>query len=87
MNSYVDDYNKNGFVRVPKLVSDRARQRLFETLIRVFQKYNPAVPLAELEALSWDDQRLSDLLIQFRAKSPTLFGAMYDSLQTCVALN
>lgn len=86
MNRYLTEYNEKGFTLVPKLISDRARQRLFDTTIRVFHKYTPDVSIDELRSLSWEDPRFSDHLIRFRSKSPALFGAMYDSLQTCVAL-
>jgi ectoine hydroxylase-related dioxygenase (phytanoyl-CoA dioxygenase family) len=74
---------KNGLVVIDQVVRPVYRESLLRALVGVFRKYCPD---AALPSVAWDSPEFHQRLIRFRQESPKLFGAMYDTLQNCVAL-
>jgi len=73
---------QDGLVVVDDVVRPEHRAALLRSLDGVLRKYRPeAEPSAD-----WDVPAFHQELIRFRRDVPALFGAMYDTLQNCLAL-
>jgi ectoine hydroxylase-related dioxygenase (phytanoyl-CoA dioxygenase family) len=75
-------YNDHGFVVIKNLVDCQKHDLLLRGLVKVLRKYDKKCTLKIDCINSWDDDILTDSLIDFRKRQPSLFGAFYDTMQT-----
>jgi hypothetical protein len=75
-------YNEQGFVVIKNLVDCHKHDLLLRGLVKILRKYDKKCTLKIDSINSWDDDLLSQSLIDFRKRQPSLFGAFYDTLQT-----
>jgi len=83
-------FRENGYALLPQVISPQLRQSTYVALVRLLGKYNvdlsPSLLSELLQADPWVDDRFHDAMISFRQKQPLFFGAMYDTIQTSIAL-
>jgi len=75
-------YNEHGFVVIKNLVDCQKHDLLLRGLVKILRKYDKKCTLNIDSINSWEDDILSESLIDFRKRQPTLFGAFYDTMQT-----
>ncbi len=82
----VSSYHENGYVVVRGIVKPDAIRSLYLTTLNLFRKYRPAFAGGGADDDPWSDPSFHEAMIRFRQEAPELFGALYDSAQTSVAL-
>ena len=75
-------YYDQGFVVIKNLVDCQKHNFLLRGLVKILKKYDKECTLKIDSISSWDDDLLSNSLVDFRKRQPSLFGAFYDTLQT-----
>jgi ectoine hydroxylase-related dioxygenase (phytanoyl-CoA dioxygenase family) len=77
-------YQEKGYIVVKNIVPADAIANLYQVVAKVFKKY---VPMAQFSLdMMWTDPKFNQTLLQFRKENPHAFGAMFDTIQTSVAL-
>ena len=85
MPDIINDYNKNGYKVLKKIIPNTRIDALLENICKLYCKYSKDSELENLEC-QWKSKLFHKKLIEFREKEPLLFGAIYDSLKTSVTL-
>ena len=85
MPDIINDYNKNGYKVLKKIIPNTRIDALLENICNLYCKYSKD---SELESLvcPWKSKLFHKKLIEFREKEPLQFGAIYDSLKTSITL-
>lgn len=79
-------YNDKGFVVIKNLVDFDEHYLLLSGLVKILRKYDKKCSINIDKIESWDDDLLSESIIDFRNRHPSLFGAFYDTMQTNTVL-
>lgn len=79
-------FDKEGYVVVKNVVPQEKIDTLYRSMIAVFKKYNPQYQENFLRGAPWEDIDFHRRMAAFRETQPHAFGAMYDTMQTTVAL-
>jgi ectoine hydroxylase-related dioxygenase (phytanoyl-CoA dioxygenase family) len=74
---------KDGLVVIENVVGAERRENVLRALAGVFRKYCPETAMVPT---AWDSLEFHQRLVRFRQEAPKRFGAMYDTLQDCLAL-
>jgi len=84
----VGNFEKDGYTIIKKLIPDRRINSLLENISKLYSKFSNESS-KEIEKLKepFNHNIFHQKLIKFRKDEPELFGAIYDSLKTSVALN
>ena len=85
MPDIINDYNKNGYKVLKKIIPNTRIDALLENICKLYCKYSKDSELESLEC-PWKSKLFHKKLIEFREKEPLLFGAIYDSLKTSITL-
>ena len=85
MPDIINDYNKNGYKVLKKIIPNTRIDALLENICKLYCKYSKDSELESLEC-PWKSKLFHKKLIEFREKEPLLFGAIYDSFKTSITL-
>ena len=87
MNDLKTNFRDSGYVIVENIFDSKISQTLYNSLIFLAKKYQKDFPVEVLNDKPWESDNFNNALITFRKNDKELFGAMYDSIQTCAVLN
>jgi ectoine hydroxylase-related dioxygenase (phytanoyl-CoA dioxygenase family) len=79
-------FKKEGYLVVKNIVPQEKIDMLYRSMVAVFQKYHPHEQEDFLRGVSWENTHFHQRMAEFRKQDPRVFSALYDSMQTTVAL-
>jgi len=80
-------YHTNGYLLVKNLLEKEFIERLFSTLVCLVVQYGGELAKPYAQFHSWEDDDLSELLIQLRKQDKKRFSAIYEAATKSFALN
>lgn len=78
-------FDKLGYIIIDQIISDDLIDGIIKSLLTLLNKYQPKLFSDEFSSDILTNDEFNKKLIQFRSNHPDVFGAIYDSLQSCIS--
>lgn len=85
-DSQIAAYRDDGFLIIRDIIPLRLIKRLYDATTHLFAKYDTSWDPSEEGHAPWHNPAFHQKMIQLRQDAPLEFGALYDSVQTSIAL-
>ncbi len=84
--SQIEEYRRDGFVRIPGVFTDLEIDQVRATIYRLFRNFVPSASAFDRLVAPWNDPAFDRAMIQLRKTDPNTFGALYDCAQSSIEL-